>query len=75
MIDRSPFLAAFAPLATAHHERLDGGGYHRGVNAAALPPTPRCTRAPAWPSALILLVLFPGRMVLAGRRLRIARDQ
>jgi HD-GYP domain-containing protein (c-di-GMP phosphodiesterase class II) len=33
---RSPFLAALAPVATAHHERLDGGGYHRGVTAPAL---------------------------------------
>lgn len=33
---RSPFLAALAPLATFHHERLDGSGYHRGTSAAAL---------------------------------------
>lgn len=33
---RSPFLAALAPVATAHHERLDGSGYHRGAAAAAL---------------------------------------
>src|SRR6266536_2528708 len=26
---RSPFLAALAPVATSHHERLDGAGYHR----------------------------------------------
>jgi HD-GYP domain-containing protein (c-di-GMP phosphodiesterase class II) len=32
----SPFLAALAPVATAHHERLDGSGYHRGSAAAAL---------------------------------------
>jgi HD-GYP domain-containing protein (c-di-GMP phosphodiesterase class II) len=33
---RSPFLAALAPAASAHHERLDGSGYHRGATAAAL---------------------------------------
>ena len=33
---RSPFLAALAPTATAHHERLDGSGYHRGAVGAAL---------------------------------------
>jgi HD-GYP domain-containing protein (c-di-GMP phosphodiesterase class II) len=34
---RSPFLAALAPVACAHHERLDGSGYHRGVGGAVLP--------------------------------------
>ncbi len=33
---RAPALAPLAPLAGAHHERLDGSGYHRGVGAAAL---------------------------------------
>lgn len=33
---RSPFLAPYASIAGAHHERLDATGYHRGVNAAAL---------------------------------------
>jgi HD-GYP domain-containing protein (c-di-GMP phosphodiesterase class II) len=33
---RSPFLAALEPVATAHHERLDGSGYHRGTTASAL---------------------------------------
>ena len=32
---RAPVLAPLAPLAGAHHERLDGSGYHRGVGAAA----------------------------------------
>ncbi|MQA76621.1 MAG: HD domain-containing protein, partial [Solirubrobacterales bacterium] len=31
VLTRSPFLAALAPVATAHHERLDGSGYHRGA--------------------------------------------
>jgi HD-GYP domain-containing protein (c-di-GMP phosphodiesterase class II) len=35
---RSPFLASLAVVAGSHHERLDGTGYHRGFNAAALPP-------------------------------------
>jgi HD-GYP domain-containing protein (c-di-GMP phosphodiesterase class II) len=29
VITRSPFLAALAPAAAFHHERLDGSGYHR----------------------------------------------
>jgi HD-GYP domain-containing protein (c-di-GMP phosphodiesterase class II) len=33
----SPFLSALASVASAHHERLDGSGYHRGASAAALP--------------------------------------
>ncbi len=36
VLSRSPFLAALAPVATTHHERLDGSGYHRGAAAAAL---------------------------------------
>jgi HD-GYP domain-containing protein (c-di-GMP phosphodiesterase class II) len=36
VLSRSPFLAALAPVATTHHERLDGSGYHRGASAAAL---------------------------------------
>jgi HD-GYP domain-containing protein (c-di-GMP phosphodiesterase class II) len=35
-LSRSPFLAALAPVACAHHERLDGSGYHRGVGGADL---------------------------------------
>ena len=48
---RSPFLAALAPTASAHHERLDGSGYHRGRRAlrsrgphACSPPPTRITR-------------------------------
>lgn len=36
VLDRSPFLAALSQIATVHHERLDGSGYHRGAAAAAL---------------------------------------
>jgi HD-GYP domain-containing protein (c-di-GMP phosphodiesterase class II) len=42
---RSPFLAALVPVATFHHERLDGAGYHRGVAAAALAPAARLLAA------------------------------
>jgi HD-GYP domain-containing protein (c-di-GMP phosphodiesterase class II) len=31
ILSRSPFLATIAPIAAAHHERLDGSGYHRGA--------------------------------------------
>jgi HD-GYP domain-containing protein (c-di-GMP phosphodiesterase class II) len=34
-------LAPLAPLAAAHHERLDGTGYHRAARATDLP---RCAR-------------------------------
>ena len=36
VITRSASLAALAPSASFHHERLDGSGYHRGAAAAAL---------------------------------------
>jgi response regulator RpfG family c-di-GMP phosphodiesterase/DNA-binding CsgD family transcriptional regulator len=42
---RSPFLAPYARIACAHHERLDASGYHRGVNAAALPRAARLLAA------------------------------
>jgi HD-GYP domain-containing protein (c-di-GMP phosphodiesterase class II) len=42
---RSPFLATLAPVATNHHERLDGSGYHRGMTAAALTPAARLLAA------------------------------
>jgi HD-GYP domain-containing protein (c-di-GMP phosphodiesterase class II) len=45
ILRRSPFLAALAPVATSHHERLDGSGYHRGSVAAALTPPARLLAA------------------------------
>jgi len=33
---RSPMLAQLAAVATSHHERLDGSGYHRGATSATL---------------------------------------
>ena len=42
VLARSEFLAALAPIAGAHHERLDGSGYHRGAGGGA-----RAPRAPA----------------------------
>jgi HD-GYP domain-containing protein (c-di-GMP phosphodiesterase class II) len=45
VLSRSPFLAALAPVATAHHERCDGSGYHRGTSAAALTPPARLLAA------------------------------
>jgi HD-GYP domain-containing protein (c-di-GMP phosphodiesterase class II) len=36
VITRSPFLSTLAPVATLHHERLDGSGYHRGAAAPEL---------------------------------------
>ena len=45
VLSRSPFLAALAPVATSHHERLDGSGYHRGAAAAELLPPARLLAA------------------------------
>jgi HD-GYP domain-containing protein (c-di-GMP phosphodiesterase class II) len=36
ILSRSPCLSALSPIARAHHERLDGSGYHRGAGAAEL---------------------------------------
>ena len=36
VLSRSPFFSALCPIAGAHHERLDGSGYHRGTNGLAL---------------------------------------
>ena len=43
VLARSEFLAALAPVAGAHHERLDGSGYHRAAVGAEL----ATSRAPA----------------------------
>jgi len=32
----SPFLSQLATIAMAHHERLDGSGYHRGLDGSSL---------------------------------------
>ena len=45
VLSHSPFLAALATVAGAHHERLDGSGYHRGAGGAALPPPRRVLAA------------------------------
>ena len=45
ILRQSSFLAALAPVATTHHERLDGSGYHRGLTAASLTPPARLLAA------------------------------
>ena len=45
VLSRSPFLARLAPIATFHHERLDGTGYHRGAAAPSLSPAARLLAA------------------------------
>jgi HD-GYP domain-containing protein (c-di-GMP phosphodiesterase class II) len=37
VLSPSPFFARLAPIAAAHHERLDGSGYHRGASGAEIP--------------------------------------
>jgi putative nucleotidyltransferase with HDIG domain len=41
ILSRVRRFAAFADIAAAHHERLDGSGYHRGLKGAELPPLAR----------------------------------
>lgn len=41
VLDRTRFLAELGRVACAHHERLDGSGYHRNATAVSLPPTAR----------------------------------
>lgn len=45
VLARSPILAACGSVAAAHHERLDGSGYHRAVTAAGLGPAARLLAA------------------------------
>jgi HD-GYP domain-containing protein (c-di-GMP phosphodiesterase class II) len=45
VLSRSGFLATLAPVACAHHERVDGSGYHRGALAAQLPVPARLLAA------------------------------
>ena len=42
---RAPFLTALGRIATAHHERLDGAGYHRGATGSVLTPGARLLAA------------------------------
>ena len=36
VLSRSPFLSALSPIAGAHHERIDGSGYHRGASGRSV---------------------------------------
>ena len=45
VLARSGFLAALGPVASFHHERLDGSGYHRGTAAAEITPPARLLAA------------------------------
>jgi HD-GYP domain-containing protein (c-di-GMP phosphodiesterase class II) len=45
VLARSPFLAEVGRLATMHHERLDGSGYHRGAERSMLSPAARILAA------------------------------
>ncbi len=45
MLDRCPALRPLAGVAGAHHERLDGHGYHRGAAAGELSRTARLLAA------------------------------
>ncbi|MEV0298319.1 HD domain-containing phosphohydrolase [Nocardia sp. NPDC050710] len=45
VLDRVPALAHLAPIASAHHERADGSGYHRGDSSTQLPLAARILAA------------------------------
>jgi HD-GYP domain-containing protein (c-di-GMP phosphodiesterase class II) len=45
VFNRSPVLAPVAAVACRHHERMDGSGYHRGLNATSLEPASRLLAA------------------------------
>ena len=45
VLERVPALAPLAPVAAAHHERLDGSGYHRGARGGELPRAARLLAA------------------------------
>jgi DNA-binding CsgD family transcriptional regulator len=45
VLARCPAFAELSPIAAAHHERLDGSGYHRGAGATELRPTARVLAA------------------------------
>lgn len=45
VLEKAPALRSIARLASGHHERLDGTGYHRGDPAAVLPLTSRILAA------------------------------
>lgn len=45
VLTRPHILAQLGTVASLHHERLDGSGYHKGVPASFLPPTARILAA------------------------------
>jgi HD-GYP domain-containing protein (c-di-GMP phosphodiesterase class II) len=45
ILSRSPLFAPYAQIAASHHERPDGSGYHRGLNASRIPPLARVLAA------------------------------
>jgi DNA-binding CsgD family transcriptional regulator len=45
MLASSPALAPLGALAVLHHERMDGSGYPRRLNGAAIPPAGRILAA------------------------------
>jgi DNA-binding CsgD family transcriptional regulator len=45
VLERVPALAPLAPVAAAHHERLDGSGYHRATHGGDLGPAARLLAA------------------------------
>jgi len=57
-------VSALAPVARAHHERLDGSGYHRGARGAELPLPARVLAAADACHAMT----SPGRIAAPYRR-------
>jgi HD-GYP domain-containing protein (c-di-GMP phosphodiesterase class II)/DNA-binding CsgD family transcriptional regulator len=53
ILARAGALSDLAWLAGAHHERLDGSGYHRGARGSAVPPAARVLAAADMYQALV----------------------
>jgi HD-GYP domain-containing protein (c-di-GMP phosphodiesterase class II) len=45
VLARGPALSELSALASLHHERCDGSGYHRGLDGRSLPPAARLLAA------------------------------
>jgi HD-GYP domain-containing protein (c-di-GMP phosphodiesterase class II) len=69
VLSYSPVLEPLARIAGAHHERLDGSGYHRGSSAASLPKTARVlAAADAYEAMVQGRPYFPARDKQAAER-------
>jgi HD-GYP domain-containing protein (c-di-GMP phosphodiesterase class II) len=71
---RPPVLRPLARLAAAHHERLDGSGYHRGADGAALGMEERVLAAAHSWCAMMQDRPYRPRLTPAAAAAQLARD-